>query len=55
MELELKRDQDYKNLNLETDVKKELIENLVDNKENLLEMASNEAITMCKEIYNLEV
>lgn len=45
----------YKNLNLEPDVKKELIENLVDNKENLLEMASNEAITMCKEIYNLEV
>ena len=45
----------YKNLNLEPDVKKELIENLVDNKENLLEVASNEAITMCKEIYNLEV
>ena len=45
----------YKNLNLEPDVKKELIENLVDNKENLLEMASNEVITMCKEIYNLEV
>lgn len=45
----------YKGLSLESDVKEELMKNLLENKQKLVQSASNEVITMCKEIYNTEV